>query len=599
LDVDITGYNFIKLVVKMDSNSVNHYSCAVAWGDACVYSTHVHDWGEGKVTTTPTCDNEGVMTYTCSCGETKTEAVSATGHDWADATCTAPQTCKNCGATQGEKLPHTPAAAVKENEVAATCKAEGSYDLVVKCSVCGTEISRETKTIEKLPHTEVVDAAKAPTCTETGLTEGKHCSACGEVLVAQEVVKELGHSYGEGVVTKAATPFETGVMTYTCSACSDTKTADIPALTFSSAISGKSLILDGEIIIKLYVYFEGDLFPEKIAYNTVLQNGGVLVWEGSDYPGSVEQAVKGTETYSVGVNAGSIYAGHYEYTTKSEGIAAKEYADTIYLIPYMEIDGKYLYGELMEYSVQTYCESKIENPGKEGQALVETCVALLNYGAAAQLERKYETNKLANRNLPEFLARGKITEAMMNPTWDDSYLIALKEPSAEMLSVFTEKKTDSWNAPSKSLVLDGAINAKFYFGVKNEYVTAFQNAESRKMYFWTEDTYNELVAAGQPLTTENATYSKETTFTKVSEKYGYEVSASSDPIVAKKWGQTLYVAVVCIDSEGNEHYSDIVVYSPLEYAKSKISGTSSAEALKDLCKALAIYCNRAKAYFGK
>ena len=102
LDVDITGYNFIKLVVKMDSDSVNHYSCAVAWGDACVYSTHVHDWGEGKVTTTPTCDNEGVMTYTCSCGETKTEAVSATGHDWADATCTAPQTCKNCGATQGE-----------------------------------------------------------------------------------------------------------------------------------------------------------------------------------------------------------------------------------------------------------------------------------------------------------------------------------------------------------------------------------------------------------------------------------------------------------------------------------------------------------------
>lgn len=47
---------------------------------------------------------------------------------------------------------HTPADAVRENEVAATCTAAGSYDEVVYCSVCNAEISRTQKTIDKLPH---------------------------------------------------------------------------------------------------------------------------------------------------------------------------------------------------------------------------------------------------------------------------------------------------------------------------------------------------------------------------------------------------------------------------------------------------------------
>ena len=39
---------------------------------------------------------------------------------------------------------HKPAAAVIENEIAATCGKAGSYDSVVYCSACGVELSRET-----------------------------------------------------------------------------------------------------------------------------------------------------------------------------------------------------------------------------------------------------------------------------------------------------------------------------------------------------------------------------------------------------------------------------------------------------------------------
>ena len=48
---------------------------------------------------------------------------------------------------------HKPSSPVIENEVAATCSATGSYNEVIYCSVCDEELSRETKTLEKLNHT--------------------------------------------------------------------------------------------------------------------------------------------------------------------------------------------------------------------------------------------------------------------------------------------------------------------------------------------------------------------------------------------------------------------------------------------------------------
>ncbi len=47
---------------------------------------------------------------------------------------------------------HTGAAATRENENPATCTADGSYDEVVKCSRCGAEISRTSKTIPAKGH---------------------------------------------------------------------------------------------------------------------------------------------------------------------------------------------------------------------------------------------------------------------------------------------------------------------------------------------------------------------------------------------------------------------------------------------------------------
>ena len=88
------------------------------------------------------------------------------------------------------------------------------------CSACG-EVLVKQEVVDALGHTEVIDEAKAPTCTETGLTEGKHCSVCDEVLVKQEVVDALGHTE---VIdeTKAPTCTETGLTEGKhCSVCGE------------------------------------------------------------------------------------------------------------------------------------------------------------------------------------------------------------------------------------------------------------------------------------------------------------------------------------------------------------------------------------------
>ena len=81
-------------------------------------------------------------------------------------------------------------------------------------------------------HVEVIDNAVAPTCTEKGLTEGKHCSKCGKILTAQTEIDALGHDL-ETHNGQEATCSEKGWKAYvTCKreGCGYTTYQEIPAL---------------------------------------------------------------------------------------------------------------------------------------------------------------------------------------------------------------------------------------------------------------------------------------------------------------------------------------------------------------------------------
>ena len=64
-----------------------------------------------------------------------------------------------------------------------------------------------------LGHTEVVDAGKEPTCTETGITDGKHCSTCGVVIVSQVEIPVSSHNYQNGVCGSCEN-FDPSTVTY-------------------------------------------------------------------------------------------------------------------------------------------------------------------------------------------------------------------------------------------------------------------------------------------------------------------------------------------------------------------------------------------------
>ena len=145
-----------------------------------------------------TCTTDGSYDQVVYCSVCKAEmnresfVIAATGeHVYATETERKEATCTEagfvvmacgCGKTQTTELPivdHVAAEAVKENEVAATCTAVGSYDMVVKCVACGAELSRETATVAMTEHTYGDwETTKEPTATENG-TKTHTCTACG------------------------------------------------------------------------------------------------------------------------------------------------------------------------------------------------------------------------------------------------------------------------------------------------------------------------------------------------------------------------------------------------------------------------------------
>lgn len=161
-----------------------------------------HKYNEGTVNPEPTCTEKGEKVQTCSvCGDVKRTEIDALGHD------------------------------EQYNTTEATCTEDGTK--ITTCSRCDY---KKTETLTATGHTEVpIGEYKPATCGEAGMTAGKKCSVCGDILEAQteipisaagHVVEDMDHPK---LIFKAATCTENGVGKYTCDVCKKDVFLSIPA----------------------------------------------------------------------------------------------------------------------------------------------------------------------------------------------------------------------------------------------------------------------------------------------------------------------------------------------------------------------------------
>ncbi len=172
-----------------------------------------------RIITLPTCVSNGLrqeysMCIRCgySCNFTD-ESLPAIGHNWGPWIVTKQPTCTDAGVEtstcrndpthiETRECPPRGHKEEKQPRIEPTCTEAGLSE-GKHCSVCG-EVILAQNSIPPTGHTVVIDQAVEATYTNTGLTSGKHCSVCGEVLLAQEIIpmlsRKIGDTTGDGII---------------------------------------------------------------------------------------------------------------------------------------------------------------------------------------------------------------------------------------------------------------------------------------------------------------------------------------------------------------------------------------------------------------
>ena len=231
-------------------------------------------------------------------------------------------------------------------------------------------------------------------------------------------------------------------------------------------------------------------------------------------------------------------------------------------------DGSYVYSKLAPYSPMTYATSQLKN--STDVKLKQLAVAMLNYGAEAQLFFGHNTGNLANAALnAEHLALPESYRADM--------VSAVPAASAAKQGTFANNSGFSSRYPAISF--EGAFCINYFFTPK------YAPKDGITLYYWNAADYN----AVSVLTAANATGS-----IKLEGSGTGEYRGDITGISAKNLSEAVYVAAV-YQNGSTTWTSGVLGYSIGTYCSSQ---ASKNVAISALAKATAVYGYHAKQYFG-
>ncbi len=182
-----------KIIVEEEPHELEEGVCKDCGYKADCEHIQGSDWLYDEENHWHICTNEG-------CGVVIKTSVEKHNPSLAVPTETEAVVCTECGYEIAPALGHTFDQENKELEGALKSPADCTHDAVYyKSCTCGEISTTETFTDEgsALGHEEITDPRVEPTCTFTGLTEGKHCERCKKILVKQKILAKLSHDYGD------------------------------------------------------------------------------------------------------------------------------------------------------------------------------------------------------------------------------------------------------------------------------------------------------------------------------------------------------------------------------------------------------------------
>lgn len=418
-------------------------------------------------------------------------------------------------------------------------------------------------------HSYTTKILQAATCTEDGVLE-RACSKCG--ISTQSTIVAQGHRYT--ATTIGATCTEAGGIRYTCTGCSDTfmdETEPAKGHAYSNGscihcaetdpeyapvLTLKSPTLEFKDMITVNAFYTAENTQNVVEMGMITYSTKVSQWSVE----TAEHVIPGaTYVESTG-----------RYYSCSQGIHAKYLADTVYLAIYAKLaNGSYVYSKLAGYSATQYAASQLKN--STDAKLKKLVVAMLNYGAEAQLYFGYNTASLAN---------GALTadQKILPEEYRGDMVGTVPGTSTDKQGLFVNNGGFASRKPAISF--EGAFCINYFF------TPNYAPDSGITLYYWNAEDYH----ANSVLTTANATGK-----IKLEGSGAGEYRGDIDGIAAKSISEAVYVACA-YKSGGNVWTSGVLGYSIGTYCSSQ---ASKGNAISDLAMATAVYGYHAKQYFGQ